>query len=549
MTSTKKIHRKLHNDKIRKEAEERDRNCPIREHHSAAQVLPVNQVAVDAREGKSSVFDSDDAHQFAMEDEMPPEIIKLKDPPPTAPPVVEFIEWEGGIELAPIVPDFDDDAEDLDDDVDDDARSRASGTRGGPSMMKLVMQAILARLREELTRTRRRAATPPDLTMHKTGIEMGDAQISERRHRHNLDMAQRVYRDFPNVGHYDTWKMDVLQKLVEQNTGKLLFPGWACVSDYFETDESFVTVPMHTSDLHDKLLRKVQQLEEIGGYNPRLSSDVKCICKSWGVPLPFLPVIRRGECRLFSMLMLNDLQKFDDNRMAHLWIEHVNGGDIFPKLLVQLKKYHRYWERNRRIQDAMDRAKSDIELLNSYLTKSVPLELEAGYNVDDTAGDAIAELDGEVGLGGRKTGNDLGREHQHVEVRPPAQHRNAVGNSNMVSLSLQELMLRNQMAMFASYMRRNLQAPNFPAAMPLPLLVNRKRPADALPITVAGETIAAMTGFIRDLHREKRRTRGKGKRTRQLPTCVYCRDSSDPEVRNSVKKCPGRWPRGTCQRK
>ncbi|KAG7352776.1 hypothetical protein IV203_008824 [Nitzschia inconspicua] len=100
------------------------------------------------------------------------------------------------------------------------------------------------------------------------------------------------------------------------------------------------------------------------------------------------------------MLMLNDLQKFDDNRMAHLWIEHVNGRDIFPKLPVQFKKYHPYWERNRRIQDAMD--KSDIELLNSYLTKSLPLELEDGYNVDDTAGDSIAELDGEVGLGGRK---------------------------------------------------------------------------------------------------------------------------------------------------
>ncbi|KAG7357717.1 hypothetical protein IV203_002405 [Nitzschia inconspicua] len=124
-----------------------------------------------------------------------------------------------------------------------------------------------------------------------------------------------------------------------------------------------------------------------------------------------------------------------------------------------------------------------------------------------------------------------------------------VGNSNTVSLSLQELMLRNQMAMFASDMRRNLQAPNFPAAMPLPLPVNRKRPADALPITVAGETIAAMTGFIPDLHREKWRTRGKGKRTRQPPTCVYCGDSSDPEVRYSAKNCPGRWPRGACQRK
>ncbi|KAG7362210.1 hypothetical protein IV203_025876 [Nitzschia inconspicua] len=45
----------------------------------------------------------------------------------------------------------------------------------------------------------------------------------------------------------------------------------------------------------------------------------------------------------------------------------------------------------------------------------------------------------------------------------------------MVSLSLQELMLRNQMAMFASYMRRTLQAPNFPSAMPLPLPVNQRR--------------------------------------------------------------------------
>ncbi|KAG7344908.1 hypothetical protein IV203_032439 [Nitzschia inconspicua] len=209
-----------------------------------------------------------------------------------------------------------------------------------------------------------------------------------------------------------------------------------------------------------------------------------------------------------SVFDSDDAHQFTDNAME-------DGRDIFPKLPVQLKKYHRYWERNRRIQDAIDRAKSDIELLNSYLTKSVPLELEDGCNVDDTAGDAIAELDGEVGLGGRETGNGLGREHQHVEVRPPAQQRNVVGNSNMVSLSLQELMLRNQMAIFASYMRRNLQAPNFPAAMPLPLLVNRKRPADALPITVAGETIAAMAGFIPDLHREKRRTRG-GRKIRTM---------------------------------
>ncbi|KAG7357286.1 hypothetical protein IV203_001974 [Nitzschia inconspicua] len=185
---------------------------------------------------------------------------------------------------------------------------------------------------------------------------------------------------------------------------------------------------MHTSDLHDKPLLRVQQLEGAGGYDPRLSNDVKFICKSWGVPLPILPVTQRDECRLFSMLMLNDLEKFNDNRMAHLWIEHLNGHDIFPKLPLQLKKYHQYWERNRRIQDAMDRAKTDIELLNSYSAKSAPLELKHGY-------------DGKVGLGERDPGNGMGREQQHVQVRPPAQQRNILGNINMFSFSLQALVL------------------------------------------------------------------------------------------------------------
>ncbi|KAG7339800.1 hypothetical protein IV203_025481 [Nitzschia inconspicua] len=147
---------------------------------------------------------------------------------------------------------------------------------------------------------------------HKAGIEMGDAQISERRHRHNLDMAQQVYRDFPKVGHYDTWKIDVLQKLVGQNTGN-------------------------------------------------------CFTR-------------------------------DGRVMSHLWIAHVNGQGIFPKLPVQLKKYHQHWERNRRIQDAMEQAKSEIELMNSYLAKKVPIEFKDGSN---TVEGAFAETDEEVEFGER----------------------------------------------------------------------------------------------------------------------------------------------------
>jgi hypothetical protein len=56
------------------------------------------------------------------------------------------------------------------------------------------------------------------------------------------------------------WKIDILQKLVEQNHGKSFMPGWTCVRDYFDTYESFVTVPLHDQDLQNKLEIHVQKL-------------------------------------------------------------------------------------------------------------------------------------------------------------------------------------------------------------------------------------------------------------------------------------------------
>ncbi|KAG7351958.1 hypothetical protein IV203_008006 [Nitzschia inconspicua] len=194
----------------------------------------------------------------------------------------------------------------------------------------------------------------------------------------------------------------------------------------------------------------------------------------------------------------------------------------------------------------MEQAKSEIELMNSYLAKKVPMEFEYGSN---TVEGAFAETDEEFELVDGEPGIGLGRELQHDDITPPAQQGNVVGNVNRVHFNPQAIMLRHQMAMFALYMRRHLQAPYFPVAMPFPLPVNRKRPADALPIEVAGETIAAMTGFIPGLHREKKRTRGKGKGPKKAPVCGFCRESTDPEVHNSAKDCPGRWPRGKCPRK
>ncbi len=78
---------------------------------------------------------------------------------------------------------------------------------------------------------------------HVCGIELGDCLLAERRHRHNIDVAKRVFSDYPCFGHYDTWDIDLLQSLIEKNSGRLLYSGWRNVSDYIKTEESSVTVP------------------------------------------------------------------------------------------------------------------------------------------------------------------------------------------------------------------------------------------------------------------------------------------------------------------
>ena len=160
---------------------------------------------------------------------------------------------------------------------------------------------------------------------HRSGIEMGDAQLAERRHRHNIDRAQRIYRDFPKVGHYDMWKIDILQKLVEQNHGKSLMPGWTCVGDYFDTDESFVTVPLHDQELQNKLEMQVRKLKKEKRFPKYLSRDVRFLCRAWGTELPFLPLSKRAEFERFNKLMRDEFQRFDEKSMSLRWMDFVDG--------------------------------------------------------------------------------------------------------------------------------------------------------------------------------------------------------------------------------
>jgi hypothetical protein len=115
-----------------------------------------------------------------------------------------------------------------------------------------------------------------------TGIELGDCLLAERRHRHNQRMAELRIPGFPKLGHYDTWKVDRLQLLVERNHKKRLYSGWNnASSDYRDTDESFVTVALHSEELHLALELKVREIGD--KVKKAFSSDQKFLCRAMGV--------------------------------------------------------------------------------------------------------------------------------------------------------------------------------------------------------------------------------------------------------------------------
>jgi hypothetical protein len=68
---------------------------------------------------------------------------------------------------------------------------------------------------------------------------------------------------------------------------------------------------------------------------------------------------------------------FDTKAMAILWMDHVDGVTIFPKLPVYSHEYYKHWQRNQqRIQDAVrNHMKSESDLLDELNKRRMPAEL------------------------------------------------------------------------------------------------------------------------------------------------------------------------------
>lgn len=238
------------------------------------------------------------------------------------------------------------------------------------------------------------------------GVAMASVLLSERRHRHNHRTSERRRDDFPKIGHYDTWKVDALQSLVLMNHDIILYPNWVNATDFKATPESFNNVPLHSEELDtalrdkcDQLLqdmqrkidevqkREIQRQRQSSGRSklvakPRkaqfkLTMDQLELCETMGTQLPFLPFSTPEEKTLFNKCAAA-LKHKDDHDMGVWWCSKVDGEKIFPKLPVHIRLYRKKWQKNRRVFDCVNKAKTKSDLLGALNEALQPNAVEPG---------------------------------------------------------------------------------------------------------------------------------------------------------------------------
>jgi hypothetical protein len=190
-----------------------------------------------------------------------------------------------------------------------------------------------------------------------TGTEMADTLRAEHRHRYNHFTSERKRAGFPRIGHVDTWLIDCLQILHEENHIKILFPFHSNTSDYLDTEESFDTIALQSTELTNA----VNALELPKTF--KMTPEQQYLAKQQGVIICFTPLATKEEKQLFVRLLMSQPGAFDENAMALSWVVHVNGSSIFPKDAVYLRTHHEEWSRNRRREDAVKAASGKTNAL------------------------------------------------------------------------------------------------------------------------------------------------------------------------------------------
>eukprot|EP00327_Prymnesium_parvum_P004827 CAMPEP_0182849642 /NCGR_PEP_ID=MMETSP0006_2-20121128/29670_1 /TAXON_ID=97485 /ORGANISM="Prymnesium parvum, Strain Texoma1" /LENGTH=660 /DNA_ID=CAMNT_0024980195 /DNA_START=173 /DNA_END=2153 /DNA_ORIENTATION=- len=205
-----------------------------------------------------------------------------------------------------------------------------------------------------------------------TGPELGDALLTEKRHRYNHRNAERTRPGFPRIFHCDTWLIDKLQLLCENLHLPRPYPTWSNACDFIVTPELTTIGRVHDDALHQSVCSLTPS------KSVKLTSDLRFMCSRLGTPLPFLPVATTGERQLFSHLIAEYTRTqasprfeegacFDSHAMALRFTMMSDGITIFPKLPVYLRQYHTKWLYSRNSSSATSRVQVSLDELRASL--------------------------------------------------------------------------------------------------------------------------------------------------------------------------------------
>jgi len=159
---------------------------------------------------------------------------------------------------------------------------------------------------------------------------------------------------------------------VLENRGRVLYPNWSNASEFKETPESFDTVAIHNTELDEAL--KHEWENRIDKTAVKLTSDQRHMCESMNTDLPFLTFSNKEENIAFAECALRDDFPIDDPEAAAIeWCKLVDGVNIFPKLPVHIRIHKESFQRNQRIRDCVEMAKSGQEKLNELNNVLRPL--------------------------------------------------------------------------------------------------------------------------------------------------------------------------------
>ena len=197
------------------------------------------------------------------------------------------------------------------------------------------------------------------------GTEIADTLRNEHRHRYNQSVSEQKRFGYPQIGHADTWLIDLLQMLVEENHDVLLYPFWSNTCDFLDTNETFGTIPLQSAEL----TAAVNQLQT---DTEKLTCEQKYLAKRQGVKVCFTPVVFAAEKVLFNRFLLLFPTPINFEALSMAWVKEVNCKTIFPKLPVYLRNYYEEWRRNQLIKEAVRRAATKKNALIEFNKRLVP---------------------------------------------------------------------------------------------------------------------------------------------------------------------------------